>query len=73
MSASSRRKRPKTSPKFERLAMRAKRKMSPYMEKINSPEGQFPKRIRIGENRVAWLKDEIDSWIEDRVNARLQQ
>ena len=53
--------------------MRAKRKMSPYMENINSPEGQFPKRIRIGENRVAWLKDEIDSWIEDRVNARLQQ
>lgn len=33
-------------------------------------KGQFPKRIRIGENRVAWLKDEIDSWIEERVKAR---
>ena len=33
-------------------------------------KGQFPKRIRIGENRIAWLKDEIDSWIEDRINAR---
>ena len=27
-------------------------------------KGQFPKRIRVGENRVAWLRDEIDSWIE---------
>ena len=33
-------------------------------------KGQFPKRIRIGENRIAWLKDEVDSWIEERVNAR---
>jgi prophage regulatory protein len=35
-------------------------------------KGQFPKRIRIGENRVAWLKDEIDSWIEERINARAE-
>ena len=33
-------------------------------------KGQFPKRIRIGENRVAWLRAEVDNWIEARVNAR---
>jgi prophage regulatory protein len=35
-------------------------------------KGQFPKRIRIGANRVAWVESEIDSWIEDRVNARTE-
>ena len=33
-------------------------------------QGQFPKRIRIGANRVAWLRDEVETWIEDRINAR---
>ena len=34
-------------------------------------KGQFPKRIRVGENRVAWLRDEVDEWIETRVQARV--
>jgi prophage regulatory protein len=33
-------------------------------------QGSFPKRIRIGANRVAWLREEIENWIEARVNAR---
>ena len=33
-------------------------------------QGNFPKRIRIGANRVAWLREEIDRWIEARVAAR---
>ena len=33
-------------------------------------QGNFPKRIRIGANRVAWLREEIDHWIEARVAAR---
>ena len=33
-------------------------------------KGSFPKRIRIGANRVAWDRREIDSWIEARLNAR---
>ena len=33
-------------------------------------KGVFPKRIRIGANRVAWDRREIDSWIEARLNAR---
>ena len=33
-------------------------------------KGSFPKRIRIGANRVAWVRQEIDDWIEARLNAR---
>ena len=33
-------------------------------------KGSFPKRIRIGANRVAWVRQEIDSWIEARLNER---
>jgi prophage regulatory protein len=33
-------------------------------------QGSFPKRVRIGANRVAWVREEIDDWIEARMNAR---
>ena len=32
--------------------------------------GQFPKRIRLGQNRVAWLLSEIEEWIEIRLQRR---
>ena len=32
--------------------------------------GQFPKRIRLGQNRVAWLLSEIDDWIDKRILER---
>ena len=31
-------------------------------------QGAFPKRIRIGANRIGWIRQEIDSWIEARVS-----
>jgi len=33
-------------------------------------QGSFPKRVRIGANPVAWVRAEIDDWIEARMNAR---
>ncbi len=33
-------------------------------------QGTFPKRVRIGANRVAWVREEIDQWIEARMAAR---
>lgn len=30
-------------------------------------EGKFPKRIRIGNNTIAWLHSELVQWVEDRV------
>ncbi len=32
--------------------------------------GQFPRRVRIGQNRVAWLLTEIEAWIAERKAAR---
>ena len=32
--------------------------------------GKFPKRIRLGQNRVAWLLSEVELWIEERIANR---
>ncbi len=32
--------------------------------------GQFPKRIRLGQNRVAWLLSEVEAWIDERLAQR---
>jgi len=32
--------------------------------------GQFPRRVRLGENRVAWLQSEVNSWVESKLAAR---
>ena len=34
--------------------------------------GQFPKRIRLGACRVAWVAEEVDDWIEERIANRAQ-
>ena len=34
--------------------------------------GRFPKRNRVGENRVAWLLPEIERWLAERISAREQ-
>ena len=33
-------------------------------------QGDFPRRVRIGANRIAWLRDEVEQWLADRVGAR---
>ena len=32
--------------------------------------GQFPKRVRLGACRVAWLAEEVQHWIDERVANR---
>ena len=32
--------------------------------------GQFPKRVRLGANRVGWVEREVNAWIEDRISER---
>lgn len=32
--------------------------------------GRFPRRIHLGDNRVAWLSSEIQEWIAARVALR---
>ena len=33
-------------------------------------QGEFPRRIRIGPNRVAWVETEVEAWISERVAER---
>lgn len=33
-------------------------------------EGRFPKRIKLGPNRIAWSLQEVVDWIEEKKNAR---
>ena len=32
--------------------------------------GEFPKRVQLSPNRVAWVESEIDDWIAQRIAAR---
>ena len=32
--------------------------------------GKFPKRVRLGQCRVAWLLSEVEQWITDRLVER---
>lgn len=32
--------------------------------------GTFPKRVPVGENRVAWVEEEIHAWLESKMSAR---
>ncbi|MEQ8327803.1 MAG: AlpA family phage regulatory protein [Parvibaculum sp.] len=32
--------------------------------------GQFPKRIKLGANRVVWLLSEIEAWLDARIALR---
>lgn len=33
--------------------------------------GQFPKRVRLGQNSVGWLKGDVDTWLESRKGVKL--
>jgi prophage regulatory protein len=62
------------APQHSRLITKAElRRIVPYtpqhilrLEK----QGVFPRRVRLGANRVAWLLSEIEEWIAARVAER---
>ncbi len=32
--------------------------------------GQFPRRVRLGPNRVGWIEAEILDWLQERIGRR---
>ena len=32
--------------------------------------GKFPKRVKLGACRVAWVSDEVQAWIDERIATR---
>lgn len=37
---------------------------------VSQPYPLFPKRVRLGQNRVGWVEDEVDEWIKDHIQER---
>lgn len=35
--------------------------------------GEFPKRVRLGPNRVGWIEDEVLQWLQERIDMRQHQ
>lgn len=33
-------------------------------------QGEFPKRVPLGRNRVAWIEQEVMAWLEERIARR---
>lgn len=34
--------------------------------------GRFPSRVKLGACRVAWVAEEVEAWIEERIAIRAQ-
>lgn len=32
--------------------------------------GKFPKRVKLGRNRVGWIEDEVLDWLQQRIDER---
>jgi prophage regulatory protein len=32
--------------------------------------GKFPKRVKLGQNRVGWVEGEVLDWLQERIDAR---
>jgi len=32
--------------------------------------GLFPKRVKLGNNRVGWIEQEVLDWLQERIDAR---
>lgn len=41
----------------------------PHLWKLER-QGKFPQHVKIGANRVAWLKSEIEQFLADRIAER---
>ena len=43
---------------------------TPDHQRKLSKEGRFPKPIKLGLGRIAYIEEEIDSWLKERMDAR---
>lgn len=37
---------------------------------LMAAEGQFPQPVRLGERRIAYVRAEVEAWIDQRIAAR---
>lgn len=36
-------------------------------------EGKFPQPVKIGDKKVRWISEEIDAWLQSRIDARSKE
>ncbi len=41
----------------------------PHLDRMVS-EGRFPRKVKLGPNKVGFLENEVDAWIAERVRER---
>lgn len=44
--------------------------MSKVLLRMMANEGRFPQPVPIGERRIAYVRAEVDAWIDARINSR---
>ena len=44
--------------------------LSRTMVQIMAREGHFPAAVKLGERRLAFVRSEVDAWIDSRIAAR---
>ncbi len=61
------------SPKWRLMRLHELTSVVPYspqhirrLEQAN----QFPQRVRIGANRVGWVREEVEQWLSNRIGGR---
>ena len=55
---------------IDKKTLRGKVPYSPPQIDRMEAAGDFPKRVKLGPNRVGWIEDEVDVWIKARVDER---
>ncbi len=43
---------------------------SPQQIKRMEDDGRFPTRLRLGPNKICWVREEIEHWLEERLKDR---
>lgn len=43
---------------------------SPQQIKRMEDDGRFPNRLRLGPNKICWVREEIENWLEERLKDR---
>lgn len=43
------------------------------MRKANDPNDDFPAAVKIGPNAIAFVEEEIEAWMQRRIDERLQK
>lgn len=47
-------------------------RMSPEALSRMEQKNMFPRRIKIGQQRVAWIESEVRDWLADRMSERFE-